>query len=265
MILTHLRQPFLRTIACFKSGHMARASGQGQAGSTLCRQKGRRWRTSSKLLSPHRAFFASIDFGKVSSGDEGRNMVSAEFESMKALHAVIATNIPLPIAWGTFVKEPDKHFYLANFCDMEDELPPISEFTEVMASLHQKSVSPTGEFGFHCTTYGGNQPVDNTWCSSWEEFYTRAMRNTVKNESLVQGPSEELNRLTDDLCTKVIPRLLRPLETGGRSIKPSLVHGDLWHGNVGIDIATNDPILFDACSLYAHNECKLTVDNDFLY
>ena len=190
-------------------------------------------------------------------------MVFAEFESIKALHAVIAVNIPLPIAWGRFAKKPARHLYLANFCDMEDELPSISEFTGVMAELHQKSVSPTGKFSFHVTTYGGNQPVDNTWCSSWEDFFVRAMRTTVKKESLVRGPSEELNQLTDGLCTKVIPRLLRPLETGGKSIKPSLVHGDLWHGNVGIGIATNDPVLFDACSLYAHNEYKLTVDNDF--
>lgn len=57
------------------------------------------------------------------------------------------------------MKEPDEHFYLANLCDMEDELPSLSEFTEIVAELHQKSVSLTGRIAFHVTTYGENRPV----------------------------------------------------------------------------------------------------------
>ena len=43
------------------------------------------------------------------------------------------------------------------------------------------------------------------------------------------------------VTSKVIPRLLRPLETGGRQIKPSLVHGDLYSGNVSVDAVTGGP------------------------
>lgn len=41
------------------------------------------------------------------------------------------------------------------------------------------------------------------------------------------GPSE-LQDLAPGMFEKVIPRLLRPMETNGRSMKPSLVHGELW-------------------------------------
>ena len=58
------------------------------------------------------------------------------------------------------------------------------------------------------------------------------------------------------LFDKVIPLLLRPLENDGRSVKPCLVHGDLWFANSGIDITTNKSLVFDACSFDAHNECK---------
>ena len=37
-------------------------------------------------------------------------------------------------------------------------------------------------------------------------------------------------------------------------MKPSLIHGDLWYANSGIDIETGKPLIFDACSFYAHNE-----------
>lgn len=55
---------------------------------------------------------------------------------------------------------------------------------------------------------------------------------------------------------RVVPRLLRPLETGGRQIKPSLVPGHLYSGNVSIDAENGRPVLYDAACLYAHNECK---------
>ena len=66
----------------------------------------------------------------------------------------------------------------------------------------------------------------------------------------------ELQTLFGQLISKVIPRLLRPLETGGRQIKPCLVHGDLYSGNVSVDAVTGGPILYDATCLYAHNECE---------
>ena len=65
-----------------------------------------------------------------------------------------------------------------------------------------------------------------------------------------------MQQLSERLISKVIPRLLRPLETGGRQIQPRLVHGDLWDGNTSTDIATDMPVIFDAASFYAHNECK---------
>jgi protein-ribulosamine 3-kinase len=73
----------------------------------------------------------------------------------------------------------------------------------------------------------------------------------------VHGPDVEWRELLEVTINKVVPRLLRPLETGGRQIQPRLVHGDLYAGNVSVDVVTGAPILFDATCLYAHNECKL--------
>ena len=65
-----------------------------------------------------------------------------------------------------------------------------------------------------------------------------------------------LDRILPPLFDKVIPRLLRPLESNGRKILPSLVHGDLWYGNAGIiDEGTEEGIVYDPASFWAHNEC----------
>ena len=71
-----------------------------------------------------------------------------------------------------------------------------------------------------------------------------------------QGPDKELRDLFGQTMNKVVPRLLRPLETGSRQIKPSLVHGDLYSGNVSVDVEDGKAVLYDATCLYAHNKCK---------
>jgi protein-ribulosamine 3-kinase len=76
------------------------------------------------------------------------------------------------------------------------------------------------------------------------------------------GPWEEMEELRASMIEKVIPRLLRPLEMNGRSVKPALIHGDLWCGNTAVDVQTDRPLIFDPASFYAHNECKPTFDSD---
>jgi protein-ribulosamine 3-kinase len=71
-----------------------------------------------------------------------------------------------------------------------------------------------------------------------------------------QGSDPEIKDLLEKIIAKVIPPLLRPLETGGRRIVPRLIHGDLYSGNVSVNVGTGAPILYDATCLYAHNECK---------
>ena len=138
---------------------------------------------------------------------------------------------------------------------MTEELPDLESFTESVARLHLNSISPNGKYGFHVTTYMGPLPQDNTWCDTWEEFFIRGMKRMLMLEEEAQGPNEELKELSAEMYAKVIPRLLRPL-TVLNSIKPVLIHGDLWYGNCCTDNVTDMPIVFDACAFWAHNECK---------
>ena len=83
------------------------------------------------------------------------------------------------------------------------------------------------------------------------------MKRMLELKKEAQGPSVELQNLCIPFYEKVIPRLLRPLETGGRHIEPCLVHGDLWCGNASTDLSNDQPIVFDACCFHAHNEYEL--------
>ncbi|KAK4675159.1 hypothetical protein QC764_500770 [Podospora pseudoanserina] len=73
-----------------------------------------------------------------------------------------------------------------------------------------------------------------------------------------RGPySEEEAKLKEDFVPKVLPRYLRPLESGGRSIDPALCHTDLWPGNVKYRLDNEPPLVFDVNALWAHSELEL--------
>ncbi len=194
-------------------------------------------------------------FIKVTSKDIGKQMMHGEFESSLAIYRLLPDFIPKPIAWGSYRMVPDTHFFIRKFAEMTTDLPSPRQFAARLAALHLDSKSPQGKFGFHLNNFMGNLSQNNEWEESWEKFFTNVLRHTLSLELAAQGPEPEFDILVPVIFDKVIPRLLRPLETGGRSVKPSLVHGDLWFANTGVDVNTGEPVVFDACCFYAHNEC----------
>jgi protein-ribulosamine 3-kinase len=199
-------------------------------------------------------------FIKVISKELGMDMIRGEFQSMTAMHGILPEFVPKPVACGTYRTIPDTHFFLCEFRQMTANIPDPHRFGAYLSTLHQKSVSPTGRFGFSITTYAGNLPQFVGWEDSWEAFFAKSMRQALDLEIERKGSSDELNVLSHALFEKVTPRLLRPLESDGRTVKPSLVHGDLWYANTGVDVGNGQPVVFDACCFYAHNECTFSYD-----
>lgn len=56
-----------------------------------------------------------------------------------------------------------------------------------------------------------------------------------------QGVDEEMQELCQGILDKIIPRWLRPLETGGRQVQLHLILSDIWADNASWNIDTNMP------------------------
>jgi len=186
-------------------------------------------------------------------------MVASEYQSAKTIYEQAPEFIPQVIAIGTYESVESTHFILIEFVDMIITLPEPDIFTGRLASLHKNSISPTGKFGYDKQSYIGILPQHIGWEDSWEAFFTKCIRQSLDVYINANGHDPEMYDLIHSLFTKVIPRLLRPLESEGRKVKPSLIHGDLWFANVSRDTKTGQPLIFDACCIYAHNECKLFI------
>ncbi len=99
-----------------------------------------------------------------------------------------------------------------------------------LANLHKQSASPTGKFGFHMATcHAKIAQAINTWEDSWCALYTRHLGHVMNlARPILQWP--EFDIVCKLTLEKVIPRLLLPLQSEGRVLKPCLIHGDCWDG-----------------------------------
>lgn len=179
--------------------------------------------------------------------------MKGEFEAAKAIHSIDNSFSPRPIIWNNYQSDSEQWFFLCTFHDFDDGIVQPALFCSKLANLHHSSSSPNGRFGFHCRTSRAGEE----WSDSWEECFAKLIRNLLKLEWDARGPDDDLATLSVEMLEVVIPRLLRPLETEGRHVKPSLCHGDLWYGNAGTDSATGEPLIFDGKALYTHNEYEL--------
>lgn len=186
-------------------------------------------------------------------------MCEGEYESLKAIYAVSPSFVPQPWGWGQYRNAPTPTFFmLTDFREVGKQPPDPIKLTACLADLHKNSVSPTGKFGFHITTcQGRTTQVTDCWESSWEVLYRKQLEHVMKLDIEKNGPWPEFEHLCRLTLDKVIPRLLRPLQSDGRAIKPCLVHGDLWDENAATDVETGEPFVFDAGSFYAHNEYEI--------
>ncbi|MCJ1295788.1 hypothetical protein MMC34_007352 [Xylographa carneopallida] len=194
-------------------------------------------------------------FLKCAAGKVGARMLEGEYNAMVALHAVTPSFVPQPLTWGKFhAPDPEMYFFLCDFVDMDIRLPDPVQFCSRLAELHRTSESPTGQFGFHVPTFQGKfeQPVE--WDSNWASFWSKLLVDILRRDHETNGPWNDLDTMSQRLLSHVVPRLLGALQANGRVLKPCLIHGDLWDGNIGTSFATSNVFIFDAAAYYAHNE-----------
>ncbi|KAK1764261.1 Fructosamine kinase-domain-containing protein [Phialemonium atrogriseum] len=217
------------------------------------------WTVTGKVMAREPDGTEKAYFLKIAYGEHGGVMLKGEFESAKEIYRLMPGFIPQPFAYGRYkVSNPVPYFYLSEFIDMDiTTAPDPGEFATKLAELHKKSESPTGKFGFHVVTCDGKMPHTVDWQDSWAVFFGRLLQGICKIDRETNGPWPEMERATEQLITKVIPRLLGNLRHDGEPIKPCIIHGDLWEPNLGINLETGELMMYDVGSYYAHNEMDL--------
>lgn len=117
-----------------------------------------------------------------------------------------------------------------------------------LATLHRKAA---GEFGFAGPSYCGTTRQENDWIGSWPAFFAqRRLLPLLEAIAAMRGLSVT-ERRTYDRVLERLPALL------GHSPVPSLIHGDLWFGNVFN--SARGPALIDPACAYADREMEFGI------
>lgn len=119
-----------------------------------------------------------------------------------------------------------------------------------LAALHRTDAG--GGWGWEEDGFIGPLPQENGAAETWAEFWRirrlEPQLRRARESRLDAGAAADWERLFD-----LLPQLLAPAEEDG----PSLLHGDLWQGNV---LATaRGPALVDPAAYRGHREADLAM------
>ncbi|MFT7527860.1 MAG: protein-ribulosamine 3-kinase [Arenicella sp.] len=159
------------------------------------------------------------------------------------------------------IDHDDQHsFLILSYQDLKSmsEAGRTSEFGKQLAELVFAQHQITSDtFGWSANNYIGLSEQINQVDSNWIRFYG-------SKRLLPQLESAQKNGLTANLVTQV-SILISNLSTYfvDYDPPPSLLHGDLWSRNVGIDGGTNKPILFDPAPYFGGRESDIAFTEFF--
>jgi len=133
-------------------------------------------------------------------------------------------------------------FVVMEFLDLAGRGDPAT-FGRAMARMH---LAPgASEFGFECDNSIGATPQPNGWASDWPQFFAE---KRLAHQVNLAGDAA-IDRVAKELLPRVPDFFPEP-----EPIVPSIIHGDLWSGNIGT--ASGQPTIFDPACYYAHHEAE---------
>jgi fructosamine-3-kinase len=172
------------------------------------------------------------------------NAVGGQLDLEGKMLETLAPHLPVP---GVIFAAPD--LLLMEFVEGSSSLTPGAEThaAELVAALHEVTAD---EYGFECDSLIGGLSQSNVWTGSWLAFFAEHRLMAMARQCQDKGR-------IDDSMVRRVERLSGKLEEHlAEPSRPSLLHGDLWSGNV---LAQGDRItgFIDPAVSYGHPEIEL--------
>ncbi|HHA0702350.1 TPA: fructosamine kinase family protein, partial [Staphylococcus aureus] len=158
-------------------------------------------------------------------------------------------NIPVPKVINTG-RLDNNSFLLLEFIDNNpSNHNGYGQLGEIIGSMHQNHHF-LNLFGFSHDFKGGVIEFSNNWTSSWKHLFVKNRLDKLCSEIY----KYRLFSYSDVLLYEDVRRVILKTLSYHKS-QPSLLHGDLWKGN--LLFSNNKPILCDPVCLYGDREFDL--------
>jgi protein-ribulosamine 3-kinase len=199
--------------------------------------------TTVKLSDGRRDFFVKLNAVDL------LWMFSAEAEGLGELAGSRSIRVPEPVCHGSVGEQA---YLVMEYVPMGRPGPAAAETAgRQLAAMHRCG---RDAFGWHRDNTIGSTPQSNASSRRWQDFW-RDRRLGFQLElagrngySALLGPGEKLLAGLAVLLDHAPP--------------PSLLHGDLWGGNLGYDV-DGEPLIFDPAVYYGDREADLAMTELF--
>jgi protein-ribulosamine 3-kinase len=177
------------------------------------------------------------------------DMFAAEAEGLRELESAAALRVPQPIAYGNGAGNAFlvlEYLELGGYANSE-------EMGRMLALQHRKTAS---QYGWKRDNTIGSTAQPNPWMEDWIEFLRRHRLGFQLGLAAQHGYGGKMQIMGEKLLSR-----LADFFAGYRPV-PSLLHGDLWGGNVAF-ARSGVPVVFDPAVYYGDREADLAMSELF--
>ncbi len=176
-------------------------------------------------------------------------MFEAEADGLRELADAAAIRVPQPLTTGCAQQAA---FLVMEYIELGGGGAPQA-LGEQLAALHRCT---SAQFGWRRDNTIGATPQINQVDDDWLRFWCRQRLGFQLDLAARKGLATNTVRLGEQLMSRLGGLFVdyRPL--------PSLLHGDLWGGNVAVDDA-GQPVIFDPAVYYGDREADLAMTELF--
>ena len=189
-------------------------------------------------------------FGKFNS-DFGVDVLKTEFESLKIINELLPSLYPQALLFDRSQGEGGLIMQFHNLTSLNNS--NAADAGRALAEQHKQS---NGEFGWVSDNYIGMTPQSNQWTSNWVDFFREQRLLPMLERAKVEG-------LSGASASKVGDVIASLNEVLSHEVIPSLVHGDLWSGNLGFDRNASKPLFYDPAPYYGDREVDIAMTELF--
>lgn len=198
--------------------------------------------TSVQLSDQDRRFFVKVNDAAL------LDMFSAEAEGLQQLADTGSIRVPQPICFGV---TRDQAYLVLEFIKLGGTADGETAGRQ-LAAMHKASWS---SFGWQRDNTIGSTPQPNTPTADWIAFWRDQRLGFQLRLAAQKGYRGKLQRQGEQLLQGFSALIdHQPI--------PSLIHGDLWGGNLGYD-RSGQPVIYDPAVYYADREAELAMTELF--